>query len=73
MSDDWEQAERRHADARVLAPTLVGLPTHEAVSRAEAAGFTTQLVGEVMTAELALGRIRIAEDDAGIVTRAWAG
>jgi hypothetical protein len=73
VADDWEEAERKHAGARVLAPALVGLPTHDAVSRAEREGFTTQVVRGVMTAELALGRIRLVEDADGVVVRAWAG
>jgi hypothetical protein len=73
MSDGWEEAKRLHANAQALAPTLVGLPTHEAVSRAQDAGLTTQVVRDVMTTELALGRIRLVEDPAGVVGEAWAG
>lgn len=73
MPDDWAAHQRRHAIAQELAPSLVGLPTEEAVARAEARGLKTQVVRDVMTTELGLGRIRLVEDAGGVVTQAWAG
>ncbi len=72
MGDALQRAEQQHADARAFAPTLVGLPVQEAVARAEREGFLTQVVGDAMTAEIRLGRIRVRADAAGTVIDAWA-
>lgn len=71
--EEWEQAGLRHAEARALAPSLVGLGVEEATARAQRAGLRTQVVGHVVTTELALGRIRLTVDPAGTVTEAHAG
>lgn len=71
MAQAWD--EERSAAAQGLAPTLVGLPTAEAVTRASADGFMVEIVGDWVRASLSDNRIRLRPDDAGIVIKAWAG
>ncbi len=75
MPEDDADLSRRLREGNALAETLPGLTVAEASDRVEDQGFVAQVIppGYLVTADLALHRIRLAVDESGVVTRAWCG
>ncbi|MFZ2016540.1 MAG: I78 family peptidase inhibitor [Nocardioides sp.] len=72
MSDETDPG----AEARLLAPSLVGLDEADALRRAGESGFDPQVVPPGVTAltmDFRPRRIRLFVDESGQVTRATAG
>lgn len=75
MAGHEQDFDERLREGAAIAATLVGLTAAEASDRVTQQGFFPQVVppGSVVTADLASDRIRLAVDESGVVTRAWAG
>jgi hypothetical protein len=75
VPEDEADFDQRLRDANAIAATVVGLTAAEASDRVEDQGFVPQVIppGALVTADLVAHRIRLAVDEAGVVTRAWGG
>ena len=75
VPDDAADLNQRLRQGNAIAATLVGLTAADASYRVEEKGFVPQVIppGHLATADLAPHRIRLAVDESGVVTRAWAG
>jgi hypothetical protein len=75
VPEDDADLSQRLREGNAIAATLPGLTVAEASDLVEDQGFVAQVTppGYLVTADLALHRIRLAVDESGVVTRAWCG
>jgi hypothetical protein len=72
---DMDERRHSHDEAAALAAELVGLPLHDAIQRAEAAGFQVRTLaeGDVVTLEMNWNRVNLTRAPDGTVLRASRG